>query len=89
MWKLNSVEDDGAVAGARITGQDEGFLDESATAGAPEPRCVCGSADARLSAATPSGPDAGNAALFSALHLRRTGRGFARRPRRLGVNALW
>nr|CAD7428591.1 unnamed protein product [Timema monikensis] len=29
----NSVEEDGAVANARIAGQDEGFLDESATAG--------------------------------------------------------
>nr|CAD7265533.1 unnamed protein product [Timema shepardi] len=28
----NSVEEDGAVANARIAGQDEGFLDESATA---------------------------------------------------------
>nr|CAD7568382.1 unnamed protein product [Timema californicum] len=28
----NSVEEDGAVANARISGQDEGFLDESATA---------------------------------------------------------
>nr|CAD7259068.1 unnamed protein product [Timema shepardi] len=28
-----SVEEDGAVANARIAGQDEGFLDESATAG--------------------------------------------------------
>nr|CAD7202267.1 unnamed protein product [Timema douglasi] len=32
----NSVEEDGAVANARIAGQDEGFLDESATAGRPE-----------------------------------------------------
>nr|CAD7200075.1 unnamed protein product [Timema douglasi] len=32
----NSVEEDGAVANARITGQDEGFLDESATAGVTE-----------------------------------------------------
>nr|CAD7571174.1 unnamed protein product [Timema californicum] len=30
--KANSVEEDGAVANARISGQDEGFLDESATA---------------------------------------------------------
>nr|CAD7201989.1 unnamed protein product [Timema douglasi] len=32
----NSVEEDGAVANARIAGQDEGFLDESATAGVTE-----------------------------------------------------
>nr|CAD7567699.1 unnamed protein product [Timema californicum] len=32
----NSVEEDGAVANARISGQDEGFLDESATAGVTE-----------------------------------------------------
>nr|CAD7194061.1 unnamed protein product [Timema douglasi] len=32
----NSVEEDGAVANARIARQDEGFLDESATAGVKE-----------------------------------------------------
>jgi len=32
-----SVEEDGAVASAGISGQDEGFLDESATVDSPEP----------------------------------------------------
>jgi len=32
-----SVEEDGAVAGVGISGQDEGFLDESATVDSPEP----------------------------------------------------
>jgi len=31
------VEEDGAVASAGISGQDEGFLDESATVDSPEP----------------------------------------------------
>ena len=32
-----SVEEDGAVASAGISEQDEGFLDESATVDSPEP----------------------------------------------------
>jgi hypothetical protein len=34
------VEEDGAVASAGISGQDEGFLDESATVDSPGPRIV-------------------------------------------------
>ena len=38
LFFICSVEEDGAVASAGISGQDEGFLDESATVDSPEPQ---------------------------------------------------
>ena len=46
-----SVEEDGAVASAGISGQDEGFLDESATVDSPEPLEVLNQVPSETSAA--------------------------------------
>ena len=45
-----SVEEDGAVASAGISGQDEGFLDESATVDSPEPLEVMNQVSSETSA---------------------------------------
>jgi hypothetical protein len=45
-----SVEEDGAVASGGISGQDEGFLDESATVDSPEPLEVLNQVPSQTSA---------------------------------------